>query len=91
MGDQVRKKKFDVKWYKDCVTVTEKDDREKQILSASTALVLLKEILRDEKDKLATPKLTDYEVPHWQYKLAHVNGQIEQIDRLLKLLDPIEE
>ena len=90
-GDKVRKRTLMVQWYKDCITAAEKNDREQMVQNASTVLVLLKNILVEDKARLTSPKIADYDTPAWQYKLAHVNGQLEQIDNLLKLLDPFEE
>jgi hypothetical protein len=43
---------------------------------------ILKE--RDPKTRFA-----DYDTPAWQYRLAHVQGQREELDFVLKLIDPI--
>jgi hypothetical protein len=39
---------------------------------------------RDPKTRFA-----DYDTPAWQYKLAHVQGQREELEFVLKLIDPI--
>lgn len=44
----------------------------------------LREILNQEKEGLL--RVTNYENPSWAYQQAHVNGRLQEIDRLLSLI-----
>ena len=74
-------------WYQDCKTKEDREHRE-QLLRVSGAFAeVLVNLLEPRQDK--SNKFQDYDTPAWQYKLAHRNGQQEELDFILKLLRPI--
>jgi hypothetical protein len=74
-------------WFQDCKTKEDRERRE-QLLRVSGAFAeLLVEILEPRSRK--STKFNEYDTPAWQYKLAHRNGQQEELDFILSLLRPI--
>lgn len=74
-------------WFQDCKTQEDRERREQLLrVSGAFAEVLIK-LLEPRQDR--TNKFQDYDTPAWQYKLAHRNGQQEELDFILKLLRPI--
>lgn len=74
-------------WFQDCKTKEDRERREQLLrVSGAFAEVLIK-LLEPRQDR--TNKFQDYDTPAWQYKLAHRNGQQEELDFILKLLRPI--
>lgn len=86
-----RIKRLSIGWFADCSTPEEQQLRRDQIKNAGATLQILRDILENNRTKLDGGKAVDYENPAWQYKLAHENGRKEEIDNLLKLLDPLTE
>lgn len=74
-------------WFQDCKTKEDRERRE-QLLRVSGAFAeVLIEILGPRSQK--TTHFCEYDTPAWMYKLAHRNGQQEELDFILKLLRPI--
>lgn len=44
----------------------------------------LRQILNQEKETLT--RETDYDNPSWAHKQAHINGRLDEIDRILLLI-----
>lgn len=87
----VRPKRLSLDWFTDCTTKEEQDSRRAQITNSSLTLQILRDILENHRTQLDKKKAVDYDTPSWQYRLAHDNGRKEEIDNLLKLLDPLTE
>ncbi len=63
-----------------------KDSIKADLIRATAGFAHLARIL--ERRKPST-RMSDFNTPAWQYKLAHVQGQLEVIDDILKLIGPI--
>jgi hypothetical protein len=76
-------------------------DKQKEHLQKDLPAILLhnegfkrlREILEQDKQRILSEEITrsNYDNPNWAYLQAHYNGQIKQIDRLLKLLTTHKE
>lgn len=84
-----RQPKLSTDWYRDCVSASEKEDRTKQVMSASPTLQLLARLIATRLDALDNSY--DYDTPAWQYKLANDQGRKQELKALLKLLTPVIE
>lgn len=85
-----RPKRLSTDWFTDCATPEEHASRRAQLQSAGLTLQLLRDILTHRRSMLDQDKV-DYDKPAWQDKLIHNVVRKEEIDRLLKLLDPLTE
>lgn len=72
-------------WYDDS-RLDSKDSIKADLIRATAGFAHLARIL--ERRKPST-RMSDFETPAWQYKLAHVQGQLQVIDEILKLIGPI--
>lgn len=74
-------------WFKGLKTKEEKDRRKQEIISHSTFIEDLKELLQAEFRK---DKFEDYDSPSWAYKQADLNGYNRALTKVLSILN-IEE
>jgi hypothetical protein len=74
-----------VEWF-DNSRLDSKDEIKADLIRATAGFAHLARILQKRKPQT---KMADYDTPAWQYKLAHVQGQLEEIDYILKLIGPI--
>ena len=74
-------------WFKGLKTKEEKDRRKQEIISHSTFIEDLKELLQTEFRK---DKFEDYDSPSWAYKQADLNGYNRALTKVLSILN-IEE
>lgn len=59
----------------------------KSIVLGSTILLdRLNKILYNIKKEKSEVRLLDYDSPSWSHKQAHLNGQIDMIDQIVKLV-----
>lgn len=63
-----------------------KEEVRADLLRATAGFAHLARILERRRP---SGRLSDYETAAWQYKLAHCQGQLEEIDYLLRLIRPI--
>lgn len=69
----------------------EKRDEIKSIVLGSTILLdRLNKILYNIKKEKSEVRLLDYDSPSWSHKQAHLNGQIDMLDQLVKLVSITE-
>lgn len=64
----------------------EKDTVKADLARARDGFRHLARILKARRPSV---KFTNYDTPAWQYKLAHINGQLEEIEYILNIIDPI--
>lgn len=76
-------------WYKDCKTDEERNKRLALLKSSRVFSQLLLDLLEERVLKNERPNFTEYDSPAWMYKLAHRNGQLEELEYLRQLLRPI--
>ena len=58
-------------------------------MQAKPVLELFRNIFLRKLEDLEDPKERDYSCPSWPYLQAHQNGERQQINEFLNLLDPI--
>lgn len=73
-------------WFLGCANDKERKDRTSTVEGGTSVLLVLYDILEREKSDLLKSREADYADSAWAYKQAHVNGRLEQLDRLLQLL-----
>lgn len=78
-----------VEWYQGCKDNQEREDRLRLILAARPALEVLLNILDRHAEAADSPRESDYESPSWQYKLAHRNGRLEEIQNITALVTSV--
>lgn len=89
------KGKQSLDWTKHLPAKSDKDKFLKDLahtLTHDKTIKRLRELLQEEHDKIRQEELSRqaYDNPAWPYLQAHFNGQIRQIERLLKLLETPE-
>lgn len=77
-------------WTKHLKTEEDKQKFEKSVKSAKHVLDRLTQILTDAETELNSTEISakNYDVPNWDYKQAHVNGQkstLRTVKRLINL------
>lgn len=72
-----------------CSTEEEKEDRRRILDSSAAICEVLEQIVKRRGIASGRCKLSDYDTPSWQYKLAHTQGQLEEQEYLLTILRPI--
>ena len=85
-----RPKRLSLDWFSDCTTPEEQQKRRDQVKGAASTLHILREILEHRRSVLDHTKV-DYDAHAWQDKLIHAVVRKEEIDNLIKLLDPLTE
>lgn len=50
----------------------------------------LAKILYNMRESKTTTVLDDYDSPSWSHKQAHINGQLDIIDKLIAIVSPTE-
>jgi hypothetical protein len=81
-------KRLSARWLADCTTDEERKSRYVQLVGGRNLFELTREVLLDQRDELESRRnaLPKYEEASWPYRQAHLNGEIEQVDRLLELI-----
>lgn len=75
-------------WYKGKKTTHEKQEVVDDVARALPALAILQEYLELSKEKAEKERVSSdgYSEPNWAYKQAHLNGQVEALEKILKFL-----
>lgn len=74
-------------WFKSLKSKEDKDKRRQEIISHSTFIEELQEIIQAEIKK---EKFEDYDSPSWSFKQADLNGYNRALTKVLSILN-IEE
>lgn len=80
------KRGMSVQWLHGCSTVKEREDRKNLIQGSSVAFEVLLKIVDREREEVLAAREADYNDSSWAFKQAHLNGRIEELDRLHHLL-----
>ena len=78
-------------WYLGCSTAKEREDRASLLKGSSVALDVVKAIVDKERLDLLGVREADYNDSAWGFKQAHLNGRIDELDRLSNLLRSITD
>ena len=84
----MKERNISVEWYFGCKNKEERDARKGLVDSAAPALDVLRQIVEQRRETYAM-KSSDYDVVAWPYYQAHRNGQMEELDRLIKLIGSV--
>lgn len=80
---------FHTEWTKDCKTEEEKQARILLLKSSKVFSELILKLLAERSTHAGRITVKEYDTPAWQYKLAHRNGQLEELEYLTQLLRPL--
>lgn len=73
-------------WFFGCTDSKEREHRTATILGSTVTLDILVDIIEHQRYEVARVRESDYSDAAWAYKQAHINGRIEELDRILSLL-----
>lgn len=74
-------------WYHGCKTEEERANRKDLVHSSTPVLDVLEAVLEKRRRELLSMREDDYNVTGWAYLAAHRNGRLEELDRLIHLLN----
>lgn len=75
-----------VQWLHGCSTEQERKDRKSLILGATPALEVLLNLVEQSRAEAEAVREADYQDAAWAYKQAHLNGRLEELDKLANLI-----
>ncbi len=64
----------------------DRDKMKKNVLDNTILLDKLKEILYNMQEGKRTSVLSDYDTPSWSHKQAHLNGELESLQKVIDLV-----
>lgn len=76
-------------WTDHITEVKEKEEFKKDIISSKRVLDRLKAVMEEDLETINHKEVNakSYEIPNWDYKQAHVNGNKAYLYKYLKLID----
>jgi len=84
----MRERNISTEWFFGCKDKEQRDARKGLVDSAAPVLDVLVKMLEQRRETYAM-KASDYDVAAWPYYQAHRNGQMEELDRLIKLIGSV--
>lgn len=85
------KRDLSVQWLLGCSTHKEREERKALIKGGTVVLDILKKIVEKERIAVQSTRESDYADSAWAYKQAHLNGRIEELDRLHHLIRSVTD
>lgn len=76
-------------WLKDCKDPEEREARLRLLKSSKVIAELILKLLAERQTIAGRVQVKEYDSPAWQYKLAHRNGQLEELEYMTQLLRPL--
>lgn len=84
--DRHNPKNLPAEWFVGLVDEEQKKELEDYLRNSSRAFDQLKFMLQKRYDTRSSGKVTDYDSPSWANRQAHLNGYLEAIEEIFKLL-----